>query len=56
MAGAIPRASYAKAIETVGLEVGPMRRNDYEFTSDRALEACSTYDIESVSLVARKPV
>lgn len=55
VAGAIPRASYAKAIETVGLEVGPMRRNDYEFTSDRALEACSTYDIESVSLVARRP-
>ena len=26
VAGAIPRASYAKAIETVGLEVGPMRR------------------------------
>ena len=56
MAGAIPRASYAKAIETVGLEVGPMRRNDSEFASVRALEACSTYDIESVSLVARKPV
>ena len=56
VAGAIPRASYAKAIETVGLEVGSMRRNDYEFTSDRALEACSTYDIESVSLVARRPV
>lgn len=32
-----------------------MRRNDYEFVSDRALEACSTYEIESVSLVARKP-
>ena len=31
-----------------------MRRNDYEFTSDRALEACNTYDIESVSLVARR--
>jgi arsenite methyltransferase len=56
VAGAIPRASYAKAIEDVGLDVGPMRRNDYEFVSDRALEACSTYEIESVSLVARKPV
>ena len=55
VAGAIPRASYAKAIEDVGLEVGPMRRNDYEFVSDRTLEACSTYEIESVSPVARKP-
>ena len=55
MAGAIPRASYAKAIET-GLQVGPMRRNHSELASVRALEACSTYDIESVSLVARKPV
>ncbi|MGH2986435.1 MAG: methyltransferase domain-containing protein [Solirubrobacterales bacterium] len=53
--GAIPRASYAKAIEDVGLDVGPMRRNDYEFVSDRALDACNTYEIESVSLVARKP-
>jgi SAM-dependent methyltransferase len=55
VAGAIPRASYAKAIEDVGLEVGPMRRNDYEFVSDHAQEACNTYEIESVSLVARKP-
>jgi arsenite methyltransferase len=55
VAGAIPRTSYAKAIEGVGLDVGPMRRNDYEFVSDRALEACNTYEIESVSLVARKP-
>ena len=55
VAGAIPRTSYAKAIEDVGLEVGEIRRNDYEFVSDRALEACSTYEIESVSLVAAKP-
>jgi arsenite methyltransferase len=55
VAGAIPRASYAKAIEGVGLDVGPMRRNDYEFVSDHAQEACNTYEIESVSLVARKP-
>jgi arsenite methyltransferase len=55
VAGAIPRASYAKAIEGVDLDVGPMRRNDYEFVSDHAQEACNTYEIESVSLVARKP-
>jgi arsenite methyltransferase len=55
VAGAIPRASYAKAIEDVGLDVGPMRRNDYEFVSDHAQEACNTYEIQSVSLVAHKP-
>jgi arsenite methyltransferase len=54
VAGAIPRSSYAKAIEDVGLTVGEIRRNAYEFVSDRALEACSTYEIESVSLAAEK--
>jgi hypothetical protein len=28
-----------------------VRRNDYRFISKRALEACSTYDVQSVSLV-----
>jgi arsenite methyltransferase len=55
VAGAIPRSSYAKAIEEAGLSVGEIRRNDYRFVSDRALDACNTYEIESVSLVARKP-
>jgi hypothetical protein len=32
-----------------------VRRKDYRFVSDRALEACSTYAVESVSLVAAKP-
>jgi len=55
VAGAIPRSSYAKAIEEAGLSVGEIRRNDYRFVSDRAMDACNTYEIESVSLVARKP-
>ncbi len=55
VAGAIPRTSYAKAIEDVGLNVGEIRGNNYEFVSERALDACSTYEIESVSLVAEKP-
>ena len=32
-----------------------VRKNDYRFISERALDACSTYEVESVSLVAVKP-
>lgn len=55
IAGAIPRKNYADAIAQTGLSVGEMRSNDYEFISDRALDACNTYGVESVSLVAGKP-
>ncbi len=55
IAGAIPRRSYLEAVAAEGLEVGEVRRNDYRFTSERALDACSTYEVESVSLVAVKP-
>jgi arsenite methyltransferase len=54
IAGAIPRKSYLEAIEANGLEVRQVRGNDYRFTSERALDACSTYEVESVSLVAVK--
>jgi SAM-dependent methyltransferase len=55
IAGAIPRKNYLEAIEANGLEVLGVRRNDYHFTSERALDACSTYEVESVSLLAVKP-
>jgi hypothetical protein len=32
--------------------VGEMRTNDYRFICDRALDACSTYGVESISLAA----
>jgi arsenite methyltransferase len=54
IAGAIPRRSYLEAIEAQGLRVEHVRRNDYRFLSERALAACSTYEVESVSLVAVK--
>jgi arsenite methyltransferase len=54
IAGAVPRESYLEAIAEQGLEVKKIRRNDYSFTSERALEACSTYAVESISLVAEK--
>src|SRR5947199_10248486 len=52
--GAIPRTSYVAAVEAAGFAVDDVRRNDYRFVSERALDACSTYEVESVSLVARR--
>jgi hypothetical protein len=36
------------------LQVEEVRRNEYRFISERALDACSTYEVESISLLARK--
>jgi SAM-dependent methyltransferase len=55
VAGAIPRSSYVEAIEAGGLRVRDLRANPYRFISDRAKDACATYGVESVSLVADKP-
>jgi arsenite methyltransferase len=55
VAGAIPRDSYVEAIEASGLRVREVRVNDYRFISDRAQDACATYGVESISLVADKP-
>jgi arsenite methyltransferase len=54
IAGAIPRDSYVAAIEAQGFEIQEIRRNDYRFISDRALDACNTYEVESISLLAVK--
>jgi hypothetical protein len=37
------------------LEAREVRRNDDWFISERALDACTTYGVESVSLLAVKP-
>ena len=55
IAGAIPRRNYLEAIEAQGLHVREVRKNDYRFISERALDACSTYAVESISLVATIP-
>ena len=52
IAGAIPRRSYIETIEAAGFEVRNVRENDYRFVSERALDACSTYGVESISLSA----
>jgi SAM-dependent methyltransferase len=54
IAGAIPRDDYLKAIEAEGIRVREVRKNDYRFISERALDACSTYEVESISLGAVK--
>jgi arsenite methyltransferase len=54
IAGAIPRQSYLDALEAAGFRVEQVRTNDYDFLSERALDACSTYGVESVSLAAVK--
>ncbi len=53
IAGAIPRKTYLDAIEAEGLEIRDVRKNDYRFVSERALDACSTYEVESISLRRR---
>jgi len=55
IAGAIPRRHYLEALEAHGLKIGRLRTNEYRFISQRALDACSTYAVESISLVAAKP-
>jgi arsenite methyltransferase len=54
IAGAIPRQSYIATIESTGLTVTEVHGNDYRFLSDRALDACRTYGVESFSLLAVK--
>jgi arsenite methyltransferase len=55
IAGAIPRQSYLGTLEGAGFRLGEVRTNDYDFISDRALDACSTYGVESISFAAVKP-
>ena len=54
IAGAIPRDRYLETIEDSGYQVEATRTNDYNFISERALDACSTYGVESISLAAVK--
>lgn len=54
IAGAIPRRSYVETVEAAGFDVKHARKNEYRFTSERALDACSTYGVQSVTLAAVK--
>jgi arsenite methyltransferase len=54
IAGAIPRRSYLTGLAAAGFRVETVRSNDYGFISPRALDACSTYGVESITLAAVK--
>jgi arsenite methyltransferase len=55
VAGAIPRSGYLDALGAHGLQVQAVRPNDYRFTSERAVGACRTYAVQSISVLAAKP-
>ncbi len=52
IAGAIPISAYLDALTEAGFAITTRRRNHYRFVSERALTACSTYGVESISLAA----
>ncbi|MHC3436948.1 methyltransferase domain-containing protein [Natrialbaceae archaeon A-gly3] len=52
--GAEQIEEYTEMIEAAGLEVTTVRENDYEFTSDRAQNACGKYGVKSIELGAHK--
>lgn len=52
--GAAQQDAYREAIEGAGLQVAEIRRNPYEFISERAQRASEKYGVKSVSLLARK--
>ena len=48
-------AMYLDALDAHSLRVMEVRRNDYRFTSERAVGACRTYAVQSISVLAAKP-
>ena len=55
IAGAIPRSQlHGGARRRMAWRFEQVRRNDYRFISERALDACSTYEVESISLLATR--
>ncbi len=52
--GAAQQDSYSHAIEAAGLRVEVIRRNPYEFISERARNASAKYGVKSIALVAIK--
>jgi arsenite methyltransferase len=50
--GATQQDAYRGAIEATGFAIEEMRKNPYEFISDRARDASAKYGVRSVSLLA----
>jgi SAM-dependent methyltransferase len=53
--GAAQEDTYRALIESAGLVVREVRRNDYGFISDQARAATTRYGVKSISLLASKP-
>ena len=54
IAGAIPSTTYLDELHEAGFTITATRPNDYRFLTDRALDACRTYGVESVTITARR--
>ena len=52
--GATQQEVYLQAIESAGFEVATVLANAYEFLSERARDASTTYGVKSVSVLARR--
>jgi arsenite methyltransferase len=53
--GAAQVDAYSALIESAGLTVRAVRRNDYVFVSDQARSASTRFGVKSISLLATKP-
>jgi len=54
IAGAIPSTTYLDELVEAGFTITETRPNDYRFITERALDACQTYGVESVSIAATR--
>ena len=55
IAGAIPATDYSNELAAAGLELERVIDNDdYDFISQRAIDAATKYGVRSVSLLAHK--
>jgi len=52
--GASQEDAYPAAIEAAGMKVAELRKNPYEFISERAVNASEICGVKSVSVLARK--
>jgi len=52
--GAAHEDTYQRAIETAGFTIAEIKRNPYQFISDQARGASSSYGVKSVSFLAHK--
>ena len=54
IAGAIPAQAYLGELEAAGFAITATRSNDCRFLTERALDACLTYGVESLSIAATR--